>query len=58
MTSPAKRSRLVVDERPLRGILDTSVVIDLNEIDALVLPVEVAVTALTMAELAAGPCHQ
>ncbi len=55
MTSPAKRSPLVVDERPQRGILDTSVVIDLDEIEADVLPVEVAVTALTMAELAAGP---
>ncbi len=30
-------------------------VIDLNEIEASALPVEVAVTALTMAELAAGP---
>jgi predicted nucleic acid-binding protein len=45
----------VADERPLRGILDTSVVIDLNEIKANALPIEVAVTALTMAELAAGP---
>ena len=55
MTSSAKTSPLVVDERPQRGILDTSVVIDLDEIEANVLPVEVAVTALTMAELAAGP---
>ncbi len=55
MTSPAKRSPLVADERPPRGILDTSVVIDLNEIEANALPMEVAVTALTMAELAAGP---
>ncbi|MFT7600112.1 MAG: putative nucleic acid-binding protein [Acidimicrobiales bacterium] len=55
MTSPAKRSHLVADQRRPRGILDTSVVIDLNEIEASVLPVEVAVTALTMAELAAGP---
>lgn len=45
----------MADERPLRGILDTSVVIDLDEIEANALPVEVAVTALTMAELAAGP---
>ncbi len=45
----------MADERPLRGILDTSVVIDLDEIEASALPVEVAVTALTMAELAAGP---
>lgn len=45
----------MADERPPRGILDTSVVIDLNEIEANALPMEVAVTALTMAELAAGP---
>lgn len=45
----------MADERPLRGILDTSVVIDLDEIKSSALPVEVAVTALTMAELAAGP---
>ena len=55
MTLPAKTSPLVADERPPRGILDTSVVIDLDEIEAHTLPIEVAVTALTMAELAAGP---
>ncbi len=38
-----------------RGILDTSVVIDLERLDASHLPREVAVTSLTMAELAAGP---
>jgi predicted nucleic acid-binding protein len=36
-------------------LLDTSVVIDLEELDASELPVEVAVSAVTMAELAAGP---
>jgi predicted nucleic acid-binding protein len=36
-------------------MLDTSVVIDLDEIDPDLLPVEMAVTAITMAELAAGP---
>jgi predicted nucleic acid-binding protein len=41
--------------RPARGLLDTSVVIDLESIDLSELPVEVAVSALTMAELAAGP---
>lgn len=41
--------------RPARGIIDTSVVIDLEKLDAARLPVELAVTALTMAELAAGP---
>lgn len=38
-----------------RGVLDTSVIIDMDSIDASKLPTEVAVSALTMAELAAGP---
>ena len=38
-----------------RGILDTSVIIDLDEIDANRLPVSVAISAVTLAELAAGP---
>ena len=38
-----------------RGLLDTSVVIDLEQLDPSTLPIEVAVSALTMAELAAGP---
>jgi predicted nucleic acid-binding protein len=41
--------------RPARGVIDTSVVIDLERLDPSELPVEVAVSALTMAELAAGP---
>lgn len=41
--------------RPPRGVLDTSVVIDLDKLDPALLPVEVAVSAVTMAELAAGP---
>ena len=39
----------------MRGIIDTSVVIDLEQLDPTVLPVEIAVTSITMAELAAGP---
>lgn len=38
-----------------RGLLDTSVVVDLERIDATSLPAVVAISALTMAELAAGP---
>jgi predicted nucleic acid-binding protein len=38
-----------------RGLLDTSVVIDLDEIEPERLPREAAITALTLAELAAGP---
>ena len=41
--------------RAARGVIDTSVVINLENIDPARLPVEVAVSAITMAELAAGP---
>jgi predicted nucleic acid-binding protein len=41
--------------RPSHGLMDTSVVIDLDQIDAEQLPNELAISALTMAELAAGP---
>jgi predicted nucleic acid-binding protein len=47
-------SRLVPD-RLDRALLDTSVVIDLDHIPANALPMEMAVSAVTMAELAAGP---
>ena len=43
------------ERRHAQGMLDTSVVIDLDKIDPDLLPVEMAVTAITMAELAAGP---
>lgn len=36
-------------------MLDTSVVIDLDELEPLRLPISVAVSAITIAELAAGP---
>lgn len=56
MPSPTKTQRHVAENpRPQRGILDTSVVIDLEEFESSQLPIEVAVTAITMAELAAGP---
>jgi predicted nucleic acid-binding protein len=45
----------VADHRRPRGLLDTSVVIDLEIIDSSRLPLESAVSAMTMAELAAGP---
>jgi predicted nucleic acid-binding protein len=41
--------------RHVRGLIDTSVVIDLERIDVGDLPGELAVSAITMAELAAGP---
>ncbi|MFN8111851.1 MAG: type II toxin-antitoxin system VapC family toxin [Solirubrobacterales bacterium] len=40
---------------PGRGIIDTSVVIDLERVEPADLPEEIAVTAVTLAELAAGP---
>lgn len=45
----------MADHRLARGILDTSVVIDLERMEPASLPREVAVTSITMAELAAGP---
>jgi len=40
---------------PLRGLLDTSVVVDHDVIDPASLPDESAIAAVTLAELAAGP---
>lgn len=40
---------------PTKGLLDTSVVIDHNIIDPRKLPDESAISAVTLAELAAGP---
>ena len=47
--------RNLVVERVEAGLLDTSVVIDLDIVDAGLLPLTVGVSAITMAELAAGP---
>ena len=55
MPSPARTPSHVADGRLPRGILDTSVVIDLDQIVPAALPRELAVTSITMAELAAGP---
>jgi predicted nucleic acid-binding protein len=49
------RTRPPVPERHDRGLLDTSVIIDLDRLDADGLPHTLAVSAITMAELAAGP---
>jgi predicted nucleic acid-binding protein len=45
----------VAESRHPRGLLDTSVVIDLARIDPVDLPSEIAISAVTLAELAAGP---
>lgn len=47
--------RRVPDQRRPRGLLDTSVIIDLEQLESAHLPIESAVSAITMAELAAGP---
>lgn len=43
------------DRRHPRGLVDTSVVIELEQLPEDVLPTEIAVSAITLAELAAGP---
>jgi len=45
----------VPEQRRARGLLDTSVVIDIETLSPSQLPIEVAISAITMAELAAGP---
>ncbi|MFI4989448.1 MAG: type II toxin-antitoxin system VapC family toxin [Solirubrobacterales bacterium] len=42
-------------ESPARGLLDSSVLIELDKLDASMLPSELAISAITLAELAAGP---
>ena len=43
------------EARHPRGLVDTSVVIALERVDPTDLPAEIAISAITMAELAAGP---
>ena len=45
----------MADGRHARALIDTSVVVDLDQIDAGRLPDALAISALTLAELAAGP---
>ena len=57
-TSIASSTRIpspVAEGRPLRGLIDTSVVIDLETVSKDQLPAEMAISVMTMAELAAGP---
>lgn len=53
--SCSTRIRDRVAEPCPRGIVDTSVVIDLERVDPNDLPTELAVSSVTLAELAAGP---
>lgn len=45
----------MADPRHPKGLIDTSVVIDMERIDPADLPIEIAISAITLAELAAGP---
>jgi predicted nucleic acid-binding protein len=45
----------VADRRYPRGLVDTSVIIEIERIPEDLLPEEIAVSAITLAELAAGP---
>lgn len=45
----------MADPPRLRGLLDTSVIIDLERVEPDALPSELAISAVTLAELAAGP---
>lgn len=56
--SPTKIRHLVSEQPEVRaktGLLDTSVVIDLESVDPVDLPEQIAISAVTLAELAAGP---
>jgi predicted nucleic acid-binding protein len=56
MGPSTRKPPLVRDPARLpRGLLDTSVVIELEGLDAANLPEQLAVSAITLAELAAGP---
>jgi predicted nucleic acid-binding protein len=55
MPSSASIRARVAEPRYRRGVIDTSVVIDLGRVDPADLPSEIAVSAVTLAELAAGP---
>ncbi len=50
-----KTQRRVPESRRARGLLDTSVVIALDQLSPEELPSEVAIAAITLAELVAGP---
>ena len=43
------------ESRARRGLVDTSVMIELERVDPESLPIELTISAMTLAELAAGP---
>lgn len=52
---PSTRTFPIVSDRLERGLLDRSVVVDLDLLEAAQLPREVSISAITLAELSAGP---
>lgn len=52
---PTRIPRRVPDEPASRGLIDTSVLIDLEDVTPDTLPTEISIPAVTLAELAAGP---
>jgi predicted nucleic acid-binding protein len=55
MQSSTRTSPRVPDPHYSRGLVDTSIVIELGQLAEDALPAEIAVSAITFAELAAGP---
>jgi predicted nucleic acid-binding protein len=55
MLSPIRIRRLDSGVSPDRGLLDTSAVIGIEGLDRKRLPIEIAISALTLAELTSGP---
>lgn len=53
--SSIRIQRPVPGARIDRGLIDTSVAIDLETVDGSRLPIEIAISALTLAELTSGP---
>jgi predicted nucleic acid-binding protein len=54
MRCQIKRFQTLLDQLA-RGLLDTSVIVDLDRLDASQLPEEVAISTVTLTELSAGP---
>src|SRR5437879_7922646 len=55
MRGSSRTPHRVPEPQHARGLVDTSILIDLELIDPAALPSEVAISAVTLAELAAGP---
>jgi len=55
--SPSSRIRSTVSGDATRGLIDTNIVVHLSALDPAPLPDELVISAITLAELAAGPHH-